>query len=116
MHRLARRTLVVAVIAVSTGAPLGAQAVSVKYSYSGSDYSYNSTNGKTVAACDRETDGNPVRADWTPIGSSSVSSVTNTNGNGTCNNGTSGAVIYKHRIVEVINNSNDDEGPWVYPS
>ena len=57
-----------------------------------------------------------MRADWTNVGSGSVNSVTNTGGKGTCSAGSSQKIIYKHRIIEVINNSQDDEGPCVYPS
>ena len=101
---------------ISVLAAVPAQAVSILYSYSGSDYSVNSAAGTLVSACDREADNHGVRAEWTRTGVTSVNSVTNNGGNNTCQGASLATVVYKHRIVEVIPGSRDDYGAWVYPS
>lgn len=93
-----------------------AAAMAVKYSYSGADYSRNSTNGLKIFAHDGENDSHAVRADWVRTGTTSVSSVTNGGGPGTDVSANLATVVYRHRIVEVVPFANDDEGPWVYPS
>ncbi|MGL4176534.1 MAG: hypothetical protein ACRCSN_10690 [Dermatophilaceae bacterium] len=96
-------------------APGSAQAVQSLRSYSGSDYSVNSTSGRVVDACDREFDGNIVKAEWQRNGSSSLQSTLAEGGSGTCEGAYLSTGVYKHQIVEVIAAARDDYGGFVYP-
>jgi hypothetical protein len=85
------------------------------YSYSGADYSTN-ISSYSVRARDRESDGHPVRADYTISGSSVVDKVTEARGNGNCTGVSFARTLYKHRVVEIIPASRDDYGDWRYPN
>lgn len=111
-----RRALAVGVVTLALALPTAANAVSVLYSWSGSDYSYNSSTGRTIYACDNEADGHVVRADYVRNGSTTVVSVTATGGSGTCEEAYGSATLYRHRVVEVIPAQVDDYGAWKYPS
>lgn len=98
-------------------APGVANAVSVEYSYSGADYTYNSSNGYAIWACDGENDSHQVKGQYYKTSNTSqLVEFTNTKGYGTCYyaNSTT-APIYRHRVVEVVPLSVDDYGAWVYP-
>ena len=114
--RATRRLVGIAAVTCALALPTAASAVSVLYSWSGSDYSYNSSSGKTIYACDREADGHTVRAEYVRNGSTTVVSVTATGGSGTCESATGSATLYRHRVVEVIPYDFDDYGAWKYPS
>ena len=79
-------------------------AVSVVYSYSGSDYTVNGDNGYAIWACDRENDGHAVKGQYYKRSNTSeLVQFTNTKGSPTCYyaNSTS-SPIYRHRVVEVV--------------
>lgn len=115
--KIKRLAVVAATVAVLGSSLVGpASAVSIKYSYSGSDYSVNSAGGTLVSACDREQDGRAVRAEYTATGSSTNNSVTNNGDEADCAGGTLSAVVYRHRIIELNPFGASDYGSWVYPS
>jgi hypothetical protein len=97
-------------------APAAAQGVTKLYSYSGSDFSVNSTGALAIDACDREYDGNMVKAQWEEIYKYLQQETLNEGGSGTCERGLLEYVVYRHRIVEVIAFSRDDYGSWKYPT
>lgn len=71
------------------------------YSYEGDDYSVDRSSGAYVQACDRETDGNSVIADYYRNGWNNFSAIKNTQGNGTCGATASHSdKVDRHRIVE----------------
>lgn len=105
-----------AALVVGLMAPGAAEGVSKLYSYSGSDFSVNSTDGKAVDACDREFDGNMVKAQWRDSFNYTQQETLNDGGSGTCERGNLGYVINRHRIVEVIAVARDDYGQWKYPT
>lgn len=110
------RTGVALAAGLSLAAPSAATAVTKLYSYNGSDFSVNSTSGKAIDACDRESDFHQVRADWQRTGSGTLQSTINDRGDGTCQRGYPTTVVYKHRIVENKPAVPDEYGPWVYPT
>ena len=103
----------VGVLALAT-APGTASAVSVLYSYQGSDFSMNSSDGKTMYACDKESDGHDVSADFVRTGSTKEEHVIDGDG-GSCASTSLATVVYKHRSVELLPLT-DAYGPWKYPS
>lgn len=96
-------------------APVTADAVTTPRSYQGSDYSANSSTGKTVYACDAENDGHDVSADFYRTGSGSLFYVVDRYGNGCSSTGTGSGIVYKHRAVELVPLSTDYYGAWAYP-
>lgn len=94
---------------------LPASAVSIETSWSGNDYTRNSSSGKTLYVRDGEDDGNSVRGEYVLTGGTTQYSLTNSGGPFTTISTTRASNIYRHRVVEVIAWSVDDYGPWVYP-
>jgi hypothetical protein len=116
---MVRRAGTVALVAAGLLASpdVASATVSVLYSYSGSDYTVNGDNGYAIWACDREDDGHDVKGQYYKNANKSQLVVfTNHKGAGTCYyaNSTS-SPIYRHRVVEVVPLSADDNGSWVYP-
>ena len=113
-----RRTVWLASAVILIGAPTGAQAAAGLMSKEGSDYSVDWNLIRQVDACDMESDGHGVHADYLVIGSGTNQQVRDGNGanNGGESSGVYSAKIYRHRIVEEIPFDNDQFGPWVYPS
>lgn len=96
--------------------PTAASAVSILYSYSGSDYSRNTSSGLYIYACDREDDSRAVKAEYVRTGTSQSQYVLNEGDQSDCENGVLPTVVYKHRIIEINPWGASDYGPWRYPS
>lgn len=95
-----------------------AQGASGLKSTKNGNYSQDHNSIKQVKACDMASDGSPVYAQYTPIGSNSVNSVSDRNGaNNACEStGIYTKKIYKHRIGIEIAVLPDSYGSWRYPS
>ncbi|MET4076863.1 hypothetical protein ABIB53_000011 [Janibacter sp. UYMM211] len=94
----------------------GGAAVAVS-SYQGSDFTRDLDSRREVMACDMESDGNGVRGEYVPNGTSSTHTIYDGNGaSNTCaHSGSYSARIYKHRVTEVLELEPDAHGAWVYP-
>lgn len=110
-----RARLTVATVSTLFLAASPAFGVSRLYSYSGSDFSVNDSTGRYIDACDRENDGHNVRGDWVRTGGVS-GSITENGGSGECARAALSTVVYRHRIVEIVPVTSDEEGPWKYPT
>lgn len=100
---------------VAVAVPASAQAVSVLFSYEGSDYSWNSSTGKAVYAVDREADNHDVAVDYYKQGSSVEYSAQTQGGSGATTSRALDTLVNRHRSVELIPYVTDDYGPWKYP-
>lgn len=116
-HRFSVGAAAALIAVLST--PSSALAYSVLYSYEGSDFAYNTSNGVTVYACDRENDGNQVEVQSFRRNTEVrfVKRDSYDAGKQVCTGEsvtTPGQTVYKFRIVEL--KAFDSVGAWVYPA
>lgn len=117
-RRVLRIAAITGLASATFGAPAALGAIGLK-SYEGSDYSQDLYTAGAVKACDMESDGRDVYAEFTVLGSGTVQRIWDSNGaNNACEySGDYGDYrIYKHRILESIPVFPDNAGPWKYPS
>lgn len=111
MKIIALSTAALAVAALAPGSALAGHSVT---STSGLDYTWNHASNVRLDIHDGEADSHNVAGEWVPQGSSGVATATNTRGGGTTYTVPTNP-IYRHRVVELVPNRNDDYGAWVYP-
>ena len=110
-----KRAFCAVVLAAVLPAPVAAVGATSWY---GSNFTKDLDSRREVMACDREGgDGNIVRGDYTPNGTSSIHVIVDDNGaNNSCaHSGSYSKRIYRHRVVEVRTLAPDGFGAWVYP-
>lgn len=113
MNRMSAGSAAAALIG---GTLLTASAAGALFSYQGDDFSYDWDSARRVMACDDESDGNDVHADFYVVGSGSLRQVHTDTGSGDCaSSGFFSNGIYRHRIVEE-SWGEDPKGPWRYPN
>lgn len=102
------------VAATIGGVALFAQpAMALVSQYKDAGYSED-TNRQVVYACDTKKDGNGVYAKWKITADGNYNSVTNQQGNGTCNGSTNRDEIYGHQVWIDLSWRPDAYGPWVH--
>lgn len=113
MH-LTRITLALAVAALAA-APTAASGAAELKSPQGADYTLNYWNLKGLRIHDGEADRSDVAGEWYQASSGGMSTAINNKG-GFTNYDVPTNWIHRHRCVELVPDSVDAYGPWVYPS
>jgi len=108
--------IVALALVIGSGGLSANAAVNLK-SWIGSNYSEDATKATVVKACDGESDGRAVHADYKRSGSGTMQIIKDGNGSGNgCEQTGAGVKVTQHRIVEEVPVTGDLLGAWKYPS